>query len=345
MPVYPPKPQPGDQVAVLSPGAALPEVFPAPYELGLRRLQRDFGLRPVEYPTTRRWSSPEARAEDVMAAFADPAIKAIVTSIGGSDQLKVLRHLDPDVIRENPKPFFGISDNTNLHHYLFNLGMVSYYGGTVMTLLGRPGGLNDHSAFSFTMAMFTSQWYDLRPADSYTDMERDWSDPTWADAPPEMLPGTGWVWEGPHDRVVEGRLWGGSLEIVDFQLRAGRWLLPEEEYDGAVLFLETSEELPSAEYVWRLLMCMAERGLLQRFSALLMGRPKGWSLERQHSPLKRRAYVETQREAVLEVFREYRIDVPIVFDVDLGHTDPQLVVPHGGEVRIDPVERQISVHY
>jgi muramoyltetrapeptide carboxypeptidase LdcA involved in peptidoglycan recycling len=345
MPVYPPKPQPGDQVAVLSPGAALPEVFPAPYELGLRRLQRDFGLRPVEYPTTRRWSSPRARADDVMAAFADPEIKAIVTSIGGSDQLKVLRYLDPDVIRDNPKPFFGISDNTNLHHYLFNLGLVSYYGGTVMTMLGRPATLNDHSAFAFTMAMFTSQWYDLRPADSYTDMERDWSDPSWADAPPEMLPGTGWVWHGPRDEVVEGRLWGGSLEIVDFQLRAGRYLLPEEEYDGAVLFLETSEELPSSEYVWRLLMCMAERGLLQRFSAVLMGRPKGWSLERQHSPLKRRAYVETQREAVLEVFAEYRIDIPIVFDVDFGHTDPQLVVPHGGDVRIDPVERQISVHY
>ena len=214
-----------------------------------------------------------------------------------------------------------------------------------MTMLGRSATLNDHSAFAFTMAMFTSQWYDLRPADSFTDMERDWSDPGWADAAPEMLPGTGWAWHGPREEVVEGRLWGGSLEIVDFQLRTGRYLLPEEEYDGAVLFLETSEELPSSEYVWRLLMCMAERGLLQRFSAVLMGRPKGWSLERQHSPLKRRAYVETQREAVLEVFAEYRIDVPIVFDVDFGHTDPQLVLPHGGEVRIDPVERQISVHY
>ena len=32
------------------------------------------------------------------------------------------------------------------------------------------------------MAMFTSQLYDMRPADSFTDMERDWSDPGWADA-------------------------------------------------------------------------------------------------------------------------------------------------------------------
>lgn len=342
--VYPPKPQPGTRVAVLSPSAALPEVFPAPYELGLRRVQRDFATQAVEFPTTRRWSSPEARAQDVMAAFADPEIGAILTSIGGSDQLKILKYLDPEVIHANPKPFFGISDNTNLHHFLYNLGLVSYYGGTVMTTLGRPGSMNPHSSESLAMALYSSEWYDLRPADSFTDIERDWADPGWAEAEPDMMPGTGWIWDGAT-HPVSGHLWGGSLEIVDFQLRAGRFLLPEEAYDGAILFLETSEELPSAEFVWRVLTCMAERGLLQRFAALLMGRPKGWSLERRHSPAQRRAYVDGQRDAILEVYREYGIDVPIVFDLDIGHTDPQLVLPHGGEVRIDPAERTIAVRY
>lgn len=329
---------------MLSPSAALPEVFPAPYELGLRRAQRDFATMVVEYPTTRRWSSPQARAEDVMAAFADPQIGAILTSIGGSDQIKILRYLDPEVISANPKPFFGISDNTNLHHFLFNLGLVSYYGGTVMTTLGRPGAINPHSSESLALALYSSEWYDLRPADSFTDIERDWADPHWSEAEPEMMPGTGWTWHGAAHEVI-GRLWGGSLEIVDFQLRTGRYLSPEEAYDDAVLFLETSEELPSAEFVWRVLTCMAERGLLQRFSALLMGRPKAWSLERRHSPVQRRAYVEAQRDAIIEVFTEYRIEVPMVFDVDFGHTDPQLVLPHGGEVRIDPGARTIAVRY
>ena len=56
------------------------------------------------------------------AAFADPEIKAVLTSIGGDDQIKVLRHLDADLLRANPKPFFGLSDNTNLCIYLGNLG-------------------------------------------------------------------------------------------------------------------------------------------------------------------------------------------------------------------------------
>ncbi|MEU7587018.1 hypothetical protein AB0A95_12015 [Micromonospora sp. NPDC049230] len=50
---YPPKPRPGDRVAVVSPSAGLPAIFPHVYELGLRRLREEFGPEPVEYPTTR----------------------------------------------------------------------------------------------------------------------------------------------------------------------------------------------------------------------------------------------------------------------------------------------------
>ncbi|MGD9958977.1 S66 family peptidase [Nocardioides sp.] len=345
MVTYPDKPVPGDRVAILSPGAALPATFPAPYELGLRRLETVYGLVPVEYPSTRVWSSPAERARDVNAAFADPEVKAILTSIGGDDQVRILPHLDADVIRANPKPFFGLSDNSNLHLYLFSLGHVSYYGGTVMTLLGRHGSMNPHSAESFQAALFTQGWYDLRPAASYTDVHLDWADPASLAIEPEMSPGTGWQWHGQRSGVVEGRLWGGCLEIVDINLRVGTHLPDDSAYDGCVLYLETSEELPSAGYVARLLMCMGERGMLGRFAGLLMGRAKAWSFESPNSPAQRADYVTAQREAVLAAFTEYNPDIPLVFDVDLGHTDPQLVVPNGGECRIDPSVGSVSVRY
>ena len=63
--------QPGDKVAIVSPSRGLPEIFPGPYELGLRRLRDDFGLIPVEYPTTRVLGAPPGeRAADLHAAFA-----------------------------------------------------------------------------------------------------------------------------------------------------------------------------------------------------------------------------------------------------------------------------------
>ncbi|MEV0276568.1 S66 peptidase family protein [Streptomyces sp. NPDC050610] len=344
-PSYPAKPRPGDSVAVLSPAAGLPGVFPQPYELGLRRLREDFGLKPVEYPTTRTMgATPEERAADLHAAFADPDIKALIASIGGDDQLTVLRHLDRDLIRANPKPFFGYSDNTNLLLFLRNSGIVGYHGGTVMAEYGRPGAMHPLTADSLRAALFTSGPYELTPASASGDVNRPWEDPRTFDSEPELGPADGWTWHN-GDRVVEGISWGGNLEIISWLLMADREVRPVEAYAGDVLFLETSEELPSADEVYRILRNMGERGLLQQFPALLMGRAKSWSFEKRLAGEEKAGYRWGQREAVLRAFREYAPDAMLVFDVDLGHTDPQFVIPVGGRIRVDGPARRITVTY
>ena len=66
---------PGDRVAVVSPAFAAPGPFPEVHEVAMTRLREEIGLEPVEYPTTRQLgASPQARAGDLMAAFADPGI-------------------------------------------------------------------------------------------------------------------------------------------------------------------------------------------------------------------------------------------------------------------------------
>jgi muramoyltetrapeptide carboxypeptidase LdcA involved in peptidoglycan recycling len=107
-PAYPPTPSPRDRVAVISPSSGLPGLLPLPYELGLERLRKDYDLAPVEYPTPRRMgSTPQERADDIHAAFADPIVKAVIASIGGDDQITVLPLLDRELIRADPKSFFG----------------------------------------------------------------------------------------------------------------------------------------------------------------------------------------------------------------------------------------------
>ncbi|MEV7884886.1 S66 family peptidase [Streptomyces sp. NPDC002817] len=343
---YPSKPSPGDRTAVISPGAGLPELFPRPFELGLERLREDYGLIPVEYPTTRRMgATPQERATDIHAAFADPDIKAVIASIGGDDQITVLPYLDRELIRANPKPFFGTSDNTNLLVYLRNTGIVGFHGATVMCELGRPGAMNPRTADSLRAALFTSGEYELRPAGRWNDVNRDWADPATFEAEPETRPGNGWTWVNP-DRVVEGRTWGGCLEILAWLLMADREIAHDlSDYDGGVLLLETSEEMPSGEEVFRILRNMGERGLLRRFSALLMARAKTWSFEQPNSPAQAERYAAEQRAAVLRAMRTYAPDTMIVFDVDFGHTDPQLVIPYGGLVRVDGPARRITVTY
>ncbi|MEU3896948.1 S66 peptidase family protein [Streptomyces sp. NPDC045251] len=343
---YPPKPSPGDRVAVISPSSGLPGLFPLPYELGLERLRKEFGLEPVEYPATRKMgSTPAERAADIHAAFADPGIKAVIASIGGDDQITVLPLLDRELIRANPKPFFGMSDNTNLLAYLRNSGIVGYHGASVMVELGRPVAMHPQTADSLRAALFTSGPYELRPAERVNDVNRDWADPATFQAEPSMRTGSGWSWVNA-DRVVEGRTWGGCLEILAWLLMADREVARDlAEYEGGVLLLETSEEMPSAAEVFRTLRNMGERGLLGRFSALLMARPKTWSFERPNNPEESNLYAAQQREAVLRAMRVYAPEATIVFDVDFGHTDPQVVVPYGGTVRVDGPARRITVTY
>jgi muramoyltetrapeptide carboxypeptidase LdcA involved in peptidoglycan recycling len=342
---YPPKPSRGARVAVLSPSGRAAAHFPAPLELGLSRLRSVFGLVPVEYPTTRApQATPAERAADVHAAFADPDVGAVLTTIGGEDELKVLAHLDDDVLAANPKPFLGYSDNTNLHIHLWRLGVVSYHGGAVMVQFGRPGSMHPMTTSSLERALLTGGRVALEEPPTSSDEERDWSGSGALATEPEVAPAAPWSWHGSRTRVT-GPGWGGSLEIVDFHLRASRYLLPNERYEGAVLFLETSEELPPASYVYRVLMGMGERGLLQRFAAVLWARPKAWSLEQRRTAREKEAYVAEQRAAVLAALDEYHPGVPLVFGVDFGHTDPQLVLPSGGEITVDGERRRIEVLY
>jgi muramoyltetrapeptide carboxypeptidase LdcA involved in peptidoglycan recycling len=137
--IRPPKARRGERVAVVSPSFVAAGTFPAVHEQAMRRLTEVTGLIPVEYPTTRQvGAAPQARAADVSAAFADPAIRGILAVVGGDDQITVIPHLDAGLARRNPRPFLGTSDNTSIHHWLWANGIASFYGGSSQGA-PRPG--------------------------------------------------------------------------------------------------------------------------------------------------------------------------------------------------------------
>jgi len=340
---YPPPLSPGDKIAVLSCSSGLPAILPLPFDLGLERL-RAFGLEPVEYPTTRVFGADARdRARDVNAAFADPDIKGIIASIGGDDQVTVIGHLDAGVIAANPKRFFGYSDNTNLLDFLWRQGVVAFHGGSVMVEFGRPIGMHPAGEASLRAAMFAPGAFTLTETGAYNDVNRDWADPQTFVLEPHSEPAPVWEWHHA-DRVVEGVTWGGCVEVLDMVVAAGR--VDDAAFgDGGVLLLETSEEMPPAEMVFRSVRSMGERGLLDRFDALLLGRAKAWSFEARNDVDVKRAYQAEQAEAVLRAVSAYRPGMLAVTGVDFGHTDPQFVLPYGGRVRVDGPARTITATY
>ena len=96
-----------------------------------------FGLIVVETTYALRdpeWISrnPQARADDLMRALADPTIKAIISMIGGEDSIRLLPYIDLNIIRTNPKIFMGYSDTTITHYICWKAGLSSFYGPSFM---------------------------------------------------------------------------------------------------------------------------------------------------------------------------------------------------------------------
>lgn len=337
---------PGDKLAILSPSAGLPFIFPWVYQQGLARIRDVFNLIPVEFPTACKSPEylskhPEARADDINQAFADPSIKGIIATIGGNDQIKILPFLDGEIIASNPKVFMGYSDCTNLHLYLWNLGIVSLYGGSVMNQFAFGGGMHEYTVDSIKRALFHPQIGKIHPATEYTDVDLDWSDPANLSKKRPMERSDGWVWHHSPSQCIEGKLWGGCLEVIDLHLSVRRYLPEFSELEGAILFLETSEEMPTEGFVYRFIAALAEIGLLRKFQAILMGYPKAQFCGKL-PPEGRVAYIANQQKAVIQALKDNDASLPVIFNMNFGHTDPQMIIPNGRMVKIDGLSRTIE---
>lgn len=77
----------------------------------------------------------QARAAEMNAMFADPAIKAIICARGGYGTGRIANLLDYDLIRANPKIFWGYSDITFLHAAMGRFaGLVTFHGPMLIDL-------------------------------------------------------------------------------------------------------------------------------------------------------------------------------------------------------------------
>lgn len=343
--LHPPKAAPGDRLAVLSPSFAAPAVFPAVHEQAMSRLVEVTGLVPVEYPTTRRLdATAEDRAADINAAFADPSIRGIVSTVGGDDQITVIPHLDPELPRRDPKPFLGTSDNTNLHAWLWEQGVASFYGGSSQVHLGPGPAVDPIHARSLCAALVTGETLEITEPGESEDVGVEWADPRALSEYGNREPTEPWTWAGPA-RTVTGATWGGCLEVIEWVLAAGRFPADPGVLTGAVLLMETSEELLPARHVGYIVRTLGERGLLEAAAGVMLARPPVSDRVVQPDPAQRSRLRAEQRDVALDVISRYNPDAVVCVGVPFGHTRPQWILPHGGLVTMDGAARRITADF
>lgn len=336
--------EPGDRVAILSPSFAVPGAYPAVHEQAMTRL-RDLGVEPVEYPTTRQvGASPVDRARDVTAAFADPSIRAIMATIGGNDQITVTPHLDNEVIRANPKRFLGYSDNTNLLNHLWRLGIPGFYGGSTQVHIGPGPRIDAAHLTALRAALFTGSEVEVtNPAES-EDFCVDWGDPRSLSEFGHRVPSDPLEWAGP-EKAVEGRTWGGCLEVLSQLGIAGRFPAVDD-LRGGILLLEASERLTPAPEIRDIVRALGERGILDVVAGVMLARtPTTHHQELPRTEEERALARREQIEVVVDTVRSYNPDAVVCVGVPFGHTRPQWILPYGGTVRLDGGEKRVFADY
>jgi len=331
--IKPRKLQPGDKVATVSLSWGGPGAVPHRYEIGKKQLQDALGLVVVEMPHTLKdpdWlhHHPQARAEDLMAAFADLSIKGIISTIGGDDSIRLLPYLDLDIIRTNPKVLMGSSDTTISHLACFKAGLVTFYGPSIMAGFGENGGPFPYMIEAVRKTLFSAEAVgDIAPnTDGWTVERLAWSNPANQTQKRKRNPSTGWRFLQGQG-VRQGHLLGGCFEVLDW-LRGTEFWPEANAWQDAILFLETSEDAPTPEMVKYGLRTYAALGILPRLSGIIFGRPGG------EVPIEK--FVEYDKVLLQVVADEAGLtDLPLVTGMDFGHTEPGFVLPYGVQAEID----------
>ncbi|CAA9553182.1 MAG: Microcin C7 self-immunity protein mccF [uncultured Truepera sp.] len=335
--IKPPKLQAGDTVAAISLSSGAAGEFPQVYRVAKQNVEQTLGVRLIETPNALRdngwlYRNPEARADDLHWALQNPEVKGMVSTIGGCESVRVLPFVNPELIRANPKVLLGYSDTTVTQLAFLNAGVVSLYGPSLMS------GFADLEAFPYAETWakrLLGGWHGpYEASETWTEDLSDWNATDFEAevARSKTLHPGGWRWLQGEMRA-DGHVIGGCIEVLEM-LKGTRFWPSSELWRGAVLFFETSEDRPSPDQVEYWLRNYATQGILGEAAALLIARPRGYTPEQK----------EALRCVVKKVLLEVdRADMPVVTDVDIGHTSPMMTLPLGCRVAVDAEKRTVEL--
>ena len=313
-------------------------------EIGLRRLE-EYGLNVRFLPNARKGldyvrAHPELRAKDLLEAFRDPALDMILCAIGGDDTYRLLPYLFEhgelaDAITD--KVFLGFSDTTVNHLMLHKLGLRSFYGQAFLPdICELSPEMLPYTRRYFEELISTGTIREIRPSDVWYEERRRFS-PDQVGKPLVSHPDHGFeLLQG--EPVFSGKILGGCIDSMYDIFNGDRYadmpvlcrkygLFPAaEEWKGRILLLESSEEKPSPELYRRSLEYLKEAGIFDAVSGVLAGKPMD------------ETYAAEYRKLLPQVID--RPELPVVFNLNVGHAKPRCIIPFGVEALVD-TEKQL----
>ena len=305
--IRPPALEPGDLIAVAALSGGHENEVIAEYDRGVAEIEAmGFRVRPSPFTdVSKAWWWGAARPADVgrelADLFADPDVRAIWSLVGGRFALSYLDAIDYNVIAANPKPLIGMSDISVLDLAIHaTTGLVTFHADSLI--------------------FGVSEWHELPENDRARQAEAYRLVLTSAE-PIGALPALS-EWESWRPGHAEGPLIGAMLNRF-VRVQASPWAVPTESFDGAILFLE-DYNTPTIN-VWNDLQVLRLAGAFERIAGLIIGPVDGISILE--------GTTQTLREVVDDVVGDR--DIPILANVNCGHSGPNVPLPLGVRAAID----------
>ena len=218
----------------------------------------------------------------------------------------------------------GYSDTTVNHFMMYKAGLISFYGPSVMCEFGEYVKMFDYTKKAVEDILFGSWYeYELFPSPEWTDDYIPWQESN-KNIPHSMKKDEHGYEIINGKGVVKGHLLGGCLDV--FMMVNGTTIWPTlKEWTNAILFLETSEDKPSPDFVLWTLRNLAAQGILNVINGMIVGKPIG------------ETYYEEYKTAIRQVIveEEHLTDLPIIYNVNIGHAKPIGILPYGIETELN----------
>ncbi len=320
--MIPPKLKKGDEIRIVSPSMSMAVISKYIRSLAKKRL-KGLGFKVtfskyVEENDAFESSCIKSRLEDLHDAFGDKNVKGILTTIGGFNCNQLLKYLDYDLIKSNPKFFSGFSDTTALQNALFaKTGLVTY-SGPAFSSFGMKKGF-DYTMDYFKKCVMQNAPFKVLPSEKWSN-DKWWEDQD--NVKFEKNKGSFVINEGK----AEGTIIGGNLCTLN--ILQGTEFMPSLK--DSILFIEDDYESKARNFD-RDLQSLIHLPDFKFVKGIVIGR------------FEKESKVSNNLLTQIIKTKEELKDIPVIANVDFGHTEPLITFPVGGRARINTSKIEINI--
>lgn len=324
--IIPNKLKKGDQVRIIAPARSMIILGKDCIDLATKRLEElglkvTFGKYVMETDEDYVSASAKHRAEDLNQAFTDKNVKAILTVIGGFNSNQILKYIDYENVKNNPKILCGYSDITAVLDSIYaKTGLVTYYGPHYSSFGMEKG-------FEYELEYFIKMFFEDKPIEIKASEE--WSNDLWFidQENRNFIKNNGMF--VINEGKAEGTIVGGNLCTLN--LLHGTEFMPDLK--DAILFLE-DDGMADKAFMWefdRNLQSLIMQKDFNKVKGIVIGRAE------KNSQMDDRKWIKLIKS------KPELNNIPVIAGTDFGHTTPIFTFPIGGKAKLEAKQDKIEL--